>query len=70
MTAEAAEAVPGLEQLLAEKWPDGLFGGRWERPRHSNGEPIRRDPLAHRHFAELAEAVGPVIPPRPRKRQP
>lgn len=58
------------EPREAEKFPDGTFGGRWERPRHSNGELIRRDPLAHRHLAELAAAVGKPTPPLPRRRRP
>lgn len=64
-----APAEPELRALLAEWWPIVPFGGDWERPTHSNGEPIRRDYAAPQHYAALAEAIGPKIPPPPRKRR-
>ncbi|WP_159041185.1 hypothetical protein [Streptomyces sp. WM6349] len=41
-----------MERLLAEEWPDGLFGGPLRRytPRH--------DPAAAQHLADLAAALA------------
>jgi hypothetical protein len=64
--AVTAPAEPELQALLAEWWPTGRFGGDWDRPRHSNGEPLRPDPYAPQHYAALAEAIGPRIPPSKR----